>query len=102
MTGRSTTLQLTLKQALAAIFWIPTILLSLLLVWNTIPYFSFDLNMPFLAERAVLVEKTVWRVCFYTHISAGALCITAALIQFSSWILKKRKKIHILSGKIYV
>jgi hypothetical protein len=102
MTGRSTTLQLTLKQALAAIFWIPTILLSLLLVWNTIPYFSFDLNMPFLAERAVLVEKMVWRICFYTHISAGALCITTALIQFSSWILKKRKKIHILSGKIYV
>ena len=93
---------LTLKQTLTVVFWVPTILLSLLLVWNTIPYFTFNYNMPFLAERAVLVEKTVWRVCFYTHITAGALCIVSALIQFSSWILKKRKKIHIMSGKIYV
>lgn len=102
MNARPTILQLTLKQTLATLFWVPTILLSLLLVWNTIPYFTFNNNMPFLAERAVLVEKTVWRVCFYTHITAGAICITSALIQFSSWILKRRKRIHILSGKIYV
>jgi hypothetical protein len=29
-------------------------------------------------------------------------CITAALTQFSSYILKKRKAIHIWMGKIYV
>jgi len=95
-------LKISLKQTLAVLFWVPVILLSLLLVWNTIPYFTFNYNMPFLAERAVLVEKTVWRICFYTHISAGALCITTALLQFSSWILKRRKRIHIISGKIYV
>ncbi|HXC05731.1 MAG TPA: DUF2306 domain-containing protein, partial [Bacteroidia bacterium] len=39
---------------------------------------------------------------FYFHIAAGSLCILTALLQFSSWILKKRKKIHILAGKIYV
>lgn len=94
--------RLTLSTALKVIFWVPTIFLSLLLVWNTIPYFTFDTNMDFLNERSALVEKMVWRVCFYCHIFAGAICITASLIQFSSWILKKRKKIHILSGKIYV
>lgn len=102
MNARPTLLHLTLKQTLLVIFWVPTIFLSLLLVWNTIPYFTFDLNMPFLNERSVLVEKTVWKVCFYLHISAGALCITSSLIQFSSWILRKRKKIHVISGKIYV
>lgn len=102
MSSQSSSVILTLKQTLTVLFWVPTILLSLLLVWNTIPYFTFNYNLPFLAERAVLVEKTVWRVCFYTHITAGALCITSALIQFSSWILKKRKKIHVVSGKIYV
>lgn len=95
-------LKLTLSTTLKVIFWVPTIFLSLLLVWNTIPYFTFDTNMDFLNERSVLVEKTVWRVCFYCHIFAGAICITSSLIQFSSWILKKRRKIHILSGKIYV
>ena len=95
-------LQLTFNTTLKIVFWVPVIFLSLLLVWNTIPYFTFNLNLPFLAERAKLVEKTVWRICFYTHISAGALCITSSLIQFSSWILRSRKKIHVISGKIYV
>lgn len=95
-------LKVTLSTTLKIIFWVPTIFLSLLLVWNTIPYFTFNENLPFLKERAVLLEKSVWKICFYTHISAGAFCIVTALIQFSSFILKKRKKIHILSGKIYV
>lgn len=102
MTTQPSLLRMTLKQSLLVIFWVPTIFLSLLLVWNTIPYFTFNTRMPFLAERAVLMEKTVWKVCFYVHIAAGALCISSALIQFSSWILRRRKKIHVISGKIYV
>lgn len=102
MEARPSFLALTLKQTMYVVFWVPTIFLSLLLVWNTIPYFTFDTNLSFLAERAVLVDKIVWRICFYAHISAGAICITASLIQFSSWILKKRKQIHVMSGKIYV
>jgi hypothetical protein len=84
------------------LFWIPVGFLSLLLVYNTIPYFSFNPHLPFLEERAVLYSKPVWRVSFYVHIAAGAFCILTALLQFSSWILKKRKKIHIIAGKIYV
>jgi hypothetical protein len=91
-----------LRTAALTLFWIPVIFLSLLLVRNTIPYFSFDLNLPFLMERSVLTEKRVWLICFYTHITAGAICITSALIQFSSWILGKRKQIHVISGKLYV
>jgi Predicted membrane protein (DUF2306) len=84
------------------LFWFPITLLSLLLVYNTLPYFSFDRNMPFLETRAALYNKVVWRTCFYIHIAAGAFCILTALTQFSSWILKKRKKIHVVAGKIYV
>ena len=84
------------------LFWIPVAFLSLLLVFNTIPYFSFNADMPFLETREVLYSKPVWRFCFYVHIAAGSFCILTALVQFSSWILKKRKKIHIISGKIYV
>lgn len=84
------------------LFWIPVTLLSLLLVFNTIPYFSFTADMPFLETREVLYAKPVWRFCFYVHIAAGSFCILTALVQFSSWILKKRKKLHIISGKIYV
>jgi len=84
------------------LFWAPVIFLSLLLIYNTIPYFTFNRNLSFLEERSVLYDKVVWRVSFYVHIAAGALCIGTALLQFSSWILKKRRRIHIISGKIYV
>ncbi len=87
---------------LSMLFWIPTIFFSLLLVYNTLPYFTFDTDYPFLQERISLYAHMVWRVSFYVHIFAGAVCITTAILQFSSWILKKRKKIHIVAGKIYV
>ncbi len=98
--------QLTAKKAMVTggliLFWAPVIFLSLLLIYNTLPYFTFSRNMSFLQERSVLYDKPVWRISFYVHIAAGALCIGAALLQFSSFILKKRKRIHIISGKIYV
>lgn len=78
------------------------IFLSLLLIYNTLPYFTFDKHMSFLEERSVLYNKPVWRISFYVHIAAGSVCIITALLQFSSWILGKRKRIHIISGKIYV
>ncbi|MBI3510497.1 MAG: DUF2306 domain-containing protein [Bacteroidetes bacterium] len=83
-------------------FWLPVILLSLLLVVNTIPYFTFKTDFSFLRDRTVLYNKWVWRWSFYIHIAAGAFCILTALLQFSSWILHKRKKIHTVAGKIYV
>ena len=102
MNSRITTARQALKTGLSFLFWGPLIFLSLLLIYNTLPYFTFSKNFSFLEERSVLYAKMVWRVSFYIHIAAGALCIGTALLQFSSWILKKRKQIHITAGKIYV
>ena len=102
MNARMTLSQQIFRQTVLVLFWVPVVFLSLLLVWNTVPYFTFREDLSFLAERAVLLEKPMWRICFYLHISAGALCITSSLVQFSSWILRKRKKIHVISGKVYV
>ncbi len=84
------------------VFWVPVFFLSLLLVYNTIPYFSFNPDLSFLAERAMLYKDVIWRASFYVHIAAGVFCITTALIQFSYYILRKRRAIHVWSGKIYV
>lgn len=98
--------ELSARQAMmfgfSLLFWVPTIFFSLLLVYNTLPYFTFNPHMSFLEERSVLYAKMIWRVSFYVHIAAGALCILTAITQFSSWILKKRRKIHVMAGKIYV
>lgn len=98
--------QLTLEKAtrffFRLIFWVPIVFFSLLLVRNTIPYYSFDSSFIFIEERVLLFAKPVYYWNFYLHIGAGIFCITAALIQFSTYILKKRRKIHVWSGKIYV
>jgi hypothetical protein len=102
MNSRNLTAKKAINTGLLFLFWLPVIFLSLLLVYNTLPYFTFDKHMSFLEERAVLYGKAIWRISFYVHIAAGSICIITALLQFSSWILGKRKRIHVISGKIYV
>jgi hypothetical protein len=84
------------------LFWVPVAAFSLLLIYNTIPYFSFSKNFDFIEERSFLFQSNLYNASFYIHIAAGALCIGTALIQFSRYILKKSKAIHRISGKLYV
>lgn len=102
MNSRLITIQKTKAFALFIFFWLPIVFFSLLLIYNTIPYFSFSKQFSFIEERAVLFLKPLYSMSFYVHIFAGMFCIGSALLQFSQAILKKRKAIHIWSGRIYV
>lgn len=100
--SRRLTLQQSAKLFFQLLFWIPVTGFSLLLVYNTIPYFSFSKNFSFIEERSLLFSNSVYNKAFYIHIFAGAICILTALIQFSRSILKKSKAIHRWSGRAYV
>ena len=100
--SRILTLQKSAKVLFQMLFWVPVIGFSLLLIYNTLPYFSFSKDFDFIQERNFLFKSNFYNTCFYIHIAAGALCIGTALIQFSRYILKKSKAIHRFSGKIYV
>jgi hypothetical protein len=84
------------------LFWVPVAAFSLLLVFNTIPYFSFSKEFVFIEERTILFENSLYSTSFYVHIFAGMFCILASLVQFSKHILKKSKAIHRWSGRVYV
>jgi hypothetical protein len=99
---RLLTFQRSVKVFFQMLFWVPVAGFSLLLIYNTLPYFSFSKEFSFIEERNFLFQNNLYNTCFYIHIAAGALCIGAALIQFSRYILKKSKAIHRISGKIYV
>ncbi len=99
---RILTLQKSAKVLFQMLFWVPVAGFSLLLIYNTLPYFSFSKDFSFIEERSFLFKSSFYNTCFYIHITAGSLCIGAALIQFSRYILKKSKAIHRFSGKIYV
>ena len=100
--SRILTLQKSAKVLFQMLFWVPVIGFSLLLIYNTLPYFSFSKDFDFIQERNFLFKSNFYNTCFYIHIAAGALCIGTTLIQFSRYILKKSKAIHRFSGKIYV
>lgn len=84
------------------LFWLPLIFFSLLLVYNTLPYFSFNSDFSFIQERIKLFVNPLWKYSFYIHIAAGVFCISTALVQFSSYILRKRTSIHVYAGRLYV
>ncbi|HEX6332644.1 MAG TPA: DUF2306 domain-containing protein [Flavisolibacter sp.] len=84
------------------VFWTPVTIFSLLLIYNTLSYFSFSRDFSFILERQLLFEDGMYYTFFYVHIAAGVICIAASLVQFSSYILKRRKTIHVWSGKFYV
>jgi len=102
MNSRINTYAKAKRFALFIFFWLPVIYFSLLLIYNTIPYFSFNNDFSFIQERAVLFLQPAYKASFYVHIFAGMFCIGTSLLQFSSNILKKRKAIHVWSGRIYV
>ena len=101
-TTRQLTLQKTASFGGKALFWLPVSFFSLLLIRNTIPYFSFSKDFDFIRERIVLFLSPVYSWSFYIHIFAGMFCIGSALLQFSTAIIKKRTAIHVWSGRIYV
>jgi hypothetical protein len=102
MNTRALTIKRSIRFSAMLLFWVPVIFFSLLLVYNTLPYFSFRTDFIFIQERIKLFVQPVWKWSFYIHIFAGMFCITAALTQFSTAIIKKRRALHIYIGKIYV
>ena len=100
--SRMLTLQQSVRFFTRMLFWLPVTIFSLLLVFNTIPYFSFSHEFSFIEERDFLFRNNFYNASFYVHIFAGMLCISTALIQFSKYILKKARAIHRISGRIYV
>jgi len=100
--SRILTLQQSVRFFFSMLFWVPVAAFSLLLIYNTLPYFSFSKDFSFIQERSVLFQQKLYNASFYIHIFAGAFCIATALIQFLRFILKRARKIHIWSGRVYV
>jgi uncharacterized membrane protein len=75
---------------------------SLLMVRITLPYFKLDTQTGFLNLKQSYLTNKVWLVSFYTHVFTSCLLLVAGFTQFSTFILKKHKKLHRGIGKMYV
>lgn len=104
MTARALTLQLPrpLRVGLRAVFWLTCAALSALLVENTLPYYRFVDDLPFLLEKADVYGDVLWRVSFYAHVTGGLVCLLSALPQFSRTLLRRLPRLHRALGWTYV
>jgi hypothetical protein len=81
---------------------VPLLYFMVLIVWNTLPYFSFSSADPFFLERPIAYRSPVWRVMFYLHITGGLVILFAPILQFSQTMLQKFPAVHRRMGNIYL
>lgn len=56
----------------------------------------------FSSKPAIVLNSSLWKVAFFTHIFFGGLSLLTGWSQFSKRIRAKRLKLHRLLGKLYV
>ena len=54
------------------------------------------------SKSTTLLNSSLWRIAFFTHIYFGGISLLVGWSQFSKRIRGKRLKLHRLLGKIYV
>ena len=73
-----------------------------LMIRITLPHVGMDSKEGFLALKQSIINNKVWRTAFYIHVFTSCFLLLAGFTQFSSSILRNRKNLHRLVGKMYV
>ncbi len=67
-----------------------------------IQYIPYHTDVAFLQIKQDVIGMLHYRIAFFTHVYTSMLVLPAGLIQFSPYLLRVHKKLHRLSGWIYV
>ena len=73
-----------------------------LMVLLTIPYLAFRSNIDFLLTKQIVYPLMHWRWSFYVHVFTGVFVLLTGLVQFSSYIIRRYKRLHRACGYVYV
>lgn len=94
--------QLFPRIAVALVFWVPVIFLSLLLAHNAMLYFTHGGEYGILPEKTVARQDLLWNISFYVHLPTGIICLLSPVFLFSRRYFKQRLPWHERIGKLYV
>jgi len=78
-----------------------TIGLWAVIIANSLPYFSFRRDLPFLEEKGALVDDSLWRRCFYGHVLGAIVCAAAAPFLFWDRLRVRFPRAHRWLGRLY-
>ena len=86
---------LLIRMALALVFWVPVIFLSLLLAHNALLYFTHGGEYGILPEKTVARQDLLWNIAFYIHLPTGVICLLTPVFLFIERYFKRRGgKVH--------
>jgi hypothetical protein len=84
------------------LFWIPMLLLSLLLIHNAMLYFTHGGEYGILPEKVVARQDLLWRACFYLHLPFGSICLFIPLVLLMRNLIALKAQKHRTIGMLYV
>lgn len=91
-----------LNSSLGFIWFVLILFFAGLMIYVTIPYLTFKLDVDFLVTKQRIIHLKHWRYAFYLHILSSVFVLLAGATQFSGHFLKNYRKAHRLIGKSYV
>jgi hypothetical protein len=75
--------------------------LAILLIVNSMIYFTPNASPAFLIEKSLVQQIPVWRAAFYFHVVSACICLAAGFALFFPWLLQFRR-LHFSLGYIYL
>ncbi|MFT6717539.1 MAG: hypothetical protein ACJA0Q_002196 [Saprospiraceae bacterium] len=87
---------------LNTLFWFPILVLTCLLSFNALHYYTFSFDYGILPEKLVAREDKLWLVCFYFHMLSGVVCLFAPLLLFCRKQFRIPASAHRKIGKVYI
>ncbi len=65
-------------------------------------YAGLDRQVGFLAVKQDYIDIPIWLAAFYIHVFSSIFTLLAGVVQFSSYVLTRHKRIHRFVGIVYV
>lgn len=84
------------------VFWSTVILLSGLLAFNALHYYTFSPLYGILPEKVIAFKNWIWTFSFYIHMGAGVICLFVPIVLFIGEAFNLSKIWHRRLGKLYV
>jgi uncharacterized membrane protein len=92
-----------LQKIIYIIFAFGILLFSFIMLTKVLPYLTFERAMNFLGTKPdEVLDKNHFMWAFYVHILSSLIVMPIGVLQFSTFIFQKNKKLHHNLGKIYI
>jgi uncharacterized membrane protein len=77
-------------------------IVTFLMLQGIVLYYPLRDDVGFLLLKQDYLHITYWKIAFYIHVFTIIFALAAGFTQFSDYILKERRKLHRVMGRIYV